>query len=413
MVTELVLGVGFLGLLACAPVAVAQQPETLRVALYPYVPNGRELFFKLEAAFEATHPGVNVELVESKALTDMYYDGGLLQVDADIYEIDTVLLPDMVRAGKIAPITLPNADFLPETRQAVQWNGRAWAVPHWTCGNFLFYRNGDTAIENAGTWEDLVAAFSVDSVWFVDLKGSSTLGEWYLTAVASLDGDSAGVLNRLQSPLLDSAVVQQLQALLGPCPVGYCRSRTFHDRVGFYARQFARGRARAYIGYSETLHYVLEEIADSCGPTDGCRTAGEIAVRALPLLAPQGKPVGWVDAFGISTTLTGRKKSLALEFIDFATSWQAYQLILNPEWPAAPRYLLPALRLSAAKPELDPPLYPALFAAFGVRLMVTAESLNDLLRSRGKALDCQLPPDRGDAKWAKECQGATQSGTRD
>ena len=392
--------------------ASPQQPETLRVALYPYVPSGRELFFKLEAAFEASHPGVNVELVESKPLMEEYYDGGLLQVDADIYEIDTVLLPDMVRAGKIAPISLPNANFLPEAREAVQWNGGTWAVPHWTCGNFLFYRKGDTAIENAKTWEDLVAAFGADSVWFVDLKGSSTLGEWYLTAIAGLDGDPTSVLNRLQSSSLDPAAVQKLQALLTPCPAGYCRSRALHDRAGYYARQFARGKARAYLGYSETLHYALQEIADSCGPTDGCRTVGEIAVRALPLLAPHGKPVGWVDAFGISATLTGRKKSLALEFIEFATSWQAYQLILNPEWPAAPRYLLPALRLSTAKPELDPPLYPALFAAFGARLILTGDKLNDTLRDRGKALDCRLPPERGDAKWAQQCQTASPPSPR-
>lgn len=200
--------------------------------------------------------------------------------------------------------------------------------------------------------------------------------------------------------------MQRLQVLLGPCPAGYCRSADLHYRTGYYARQFARGRARAYIGYSETLHYALQEIADSCGVTDGCRRADEIAVRALPMLSPQGKPVGWVDGFGISATLTGRKKDLAREFIKFATSWQAYQLILNPEWPAAPRYLLPALRLSTAKPELDPPLYPALFAAFGTRLILTAEGLNKTLRDHGTALDCALPPERGDAKWAKDCQRA-------
>ena len=67
-----------LGFIALSGVVGAQSPETLRVALYPYVPDGRSLFFKLEAAFEASHPGVNLELVESKPLVDDYYDGGLL-----------------------------------------------------------------------------------------------------------------------------------------------------------------------------------------------------------------------------------------------------------------------------------------------------------------------------------------------
>lgn len=416
----LLIGVLVAGIVAFAGTGTAQQPETLRVALYPYVPGGRELFFKLEAAFEARHPGVNVELVESSSgpggkpipLADDYYDGGLLRVDADIYEIDTVLLPDMVRAGKIAPIALPSADFVSEARQAVQWNGATWAVPHWICGNFLFHRAGDTALEQAKTWDDLVSAFEAGSGWFVDLKGSSTLGEWYLTAIAGLDGDPASVVNRLQSSSLEPAAVEKLQALLRPCPAGYCRSRAFHDRAGYYARQFARGRARAYIGYSETLHYALQEIADSCGPTDGCRTPAEIAVRSLPLLAPQGKSVGWVDGFGVSSALTGRKKSLALEFIEFATSWQAYQLVLNPEWPAAPRYLLPALRLSATNPELNPLLYKALVSAFGSRLILTADGLNKVLRDRGKALDCALQPERGDVKWMKDCHTGAPPPTR-
>ena len=76
---------------------------------------------------------------------------------------------------------------------------------------------------------------------------------------------------------------------------------------------------------------------------------------------------------------------------------------MNPEWPAAPRYLLPALRLSATNPELTPPLYKALVSAFGSRLILTAEGLNKILRDRGKALDCALPPERGDAKWMKDC----------
>lgn len=401
-----------LGLVALCGAVAAQSPETLRVALYPYVPKGRELFFKLEAAFEAAHPGVNLELVESKPLVEDYYTDGLLETDADIYEIDTVLLPDMIRKGKIAPLTPPNGDFVPEARQAVQFNGSTWAVPHWICGNFLFYRKGDKAITKAKTWEELLTAFGANTAWFVDLKGTSTLGEWYLTVIAGLDGDAASVARRVQAPSLDPAAVQKLQVLLGPCPAGYCRSADLHYRTGYYARQFARGRARAYIGYSETLHYALQEIADSCGVTDGCRRADEIAVRALPMLSPQGKPVGWVDGFGISATLTGRKKDLAREFIEFAASWQAYQLILSTETGAAPRYLLPALRLSTRNPELDPPLYKALYAAFGTRLILTATDLNDTLRKRGKALDCQLPPERGDAKWAQQCQTASPPSPR-
>src|SRR3989442_12641711 len=110
-------------LAGCVVRGTPPQPETLRVAMYPFVPRGPELFATLRKAFEADRPGVTLELVDSRPgppggksipLLNDYYKGGLLAIDADIYEIDAVLLPDMVRGRKIAPLTLPNADFGPE-----------------------------------------------------------------------------------------------------------------------------------------------------------------------------------------------------------------------------------------------------------------------------------------------------------
>src|SRR5436309_8699190 len=88
-------------LVGCAARGSAPPPETLRVAMYPFVPRGPELFTTLKEAFEAERPGVTLELVDSRPgppggkripLLDDYYKGGLLKVAADVYEIDTVLL---------------------------------------------------------------------------------------------------------------------------------------------------------------------------------------------------------------------------------------------------------------------------------------------------------------------------------
>lgn len=392
--------------------AVPPPPEILRVALYPYVPGAHDLFFKLEAAFEASHPGVNVELVESyrdpqsgelTSLSESYYDGGLLKVEADIYEIDNVLLYEMKEAGKIVPIGLPRKDFFPEARAAVQIDGATWAVPHWICGNFLFYEKGDSEIEQAGTWQELTKAFEKSAGLLLDFKGTSTLGEWYLIGLAGMDGNAAAVLKKLEGGPLEGQAVNALHALLQRCPAGYCRSRDLHERVGYYARVFARGKARAYIGYSESLYNALQEIAANCTAADGCRTPDQIAVRALPTVTPQGKQVGWTDGLAIAANLTEKKKALAIEFIEFATSWKAYQLVLNPDGYSPPKYLLPALVPLTPKPELDPSLYPAFYKAFGSRIIPTAKGLNKSLRDRGGQLDCALPPERDDVKWVTKC----------
>lgn len=407
-----------LGLLVSGAVTLPQaqvpQPETLRVALYPFVPTPRELFHKLEAVFEAEHKGVNLELVErtrtGEPLADSYYSGGLAEVDADIYEIDTVLLPELVESGKLAELTLPfDANRLvPGTAEAVRYGGKTWAIPHWVCGNFLFYRRDDSAVEGAATWEDLRAALGPAGSLLLDLKGKSTLGEWYLTALAAADGDPARILNRLLQaphPPLDAGAVKILKSVLALCPAGYCRSDDFHYRPGFYARMFARGQVRIYIGYSETMHYALREVAENCGPTSGCLTETQVGVRQLPLGVPQGRPVGWVDGLAISANLSGPKRQLAEKFIELATSWRGYQLVLNPDNGQPPRYLLPALAWRVSDAGLTGRLYEAFDHAFGPRLFLTARGLYTALRDSGKRLDCELPPDRGDIKWEKACRG--------
>src|SRR5262245_1116365 len=225
--------------------ATSQAQGMLSVVLYPYVPQAREVFF----TFEAAHPGVKVALVEHytdtqshepRRLSDDYYEGGLLQAEADIHEIDTILLADMVQAGKITPLELPQRDFLPEARSAVQMDGQTWGVPHWACGNFVFYEQGDAAIEQATSWQELVSALQTGGGLLVDFTGTSTLGEWYLTSVTGLDGGPQAVLEWLWSPELAPPAVEALRSLLQLCPAGYCRSREMHDRPGYYARMFAR-----------------------------------------------------------------------------------------------------------------------------------------------------------------------------
>jgi thiamine pyridinylase len=112
-------------------------------------------FEKLESRFECDRPGVNVVLVSSANATDDYYSDdesahkGFQYVSADVYEIDTILLTEFIALGKIAPISLPYDDFAPEAIEAVSRGGKVYGVPHWRCGNFLFYRAGDVEIANA------------------------------------------------------------------------------------------------------------------------------------------------------------------------------------------------------------------------------------------------------------------------
>jgi thiamine pyridinylase len=273
-------------------IAVSGQPVeavNLRVALYPFTPDRLALFQKLESAFECQNPGVNVVLISTSNAVDNYYDyedddkgqKGFQFVDADVYEIDTILLSDFVALGKVSPIDLPYHDFSPEAIQAVSRDGKIYGVPHWLCGNFLFYRKSDTQIRDARSWRDISTVLaSRNEGLLVDLMGSSTLGEWYLTALSSVAG-----LDKAQRQIVDGApisddAVSHLQTILAKCPARYCRSKALHNNTGFYARAFVRGQGAVYIGYSETIYYGLREATENCppGPAVWARTISPCAL---------------------------------------------------------------------------------------------------------------------------------------
>lgn len=397
----LLLSLIILSLLFCSnflnSAATAQDTlTTLRVALYPYVPNRHELFYQLEATFEQEHPGVNLELIESSDLVDKYYSGGLEKVDADVYEIDTVLLSDMIELNKITSLDILPSGFTQEALEAVKREGKTYGIPHWLCGNFLFYRKGDTEVEKAVTWKELNEVLrKTGKPLFVDFKGSSTLGEWYLTLLAEQNSLETAQKTIIESSSLDKSVVSNLSSILMNCPAGFCRNDKLHDNTGYYARAFISGKARAYIGYSESLYYGLQHGLDNCLPTSGCLSENEVAVRRLPTINNDKdiNGIGWVDALAIPPKLSEQKKKIALEFINFTISDRAYKKILEPLYGQAPPYLIPARKLSNIN---NAPLYQQLYPAHAGRKTGTLLKLNSRLREFGKQLDQTLPNERTD-----------------
>ena len=82
----------------------APEAITLRVALYPYVPDRYALFALLAREFQRRNEGVTLDLVEVAPTKD-YYDGGLLALNADVYEIDTILLSEMIATARSRHLT--------------------------------------------------------------------------------------------------------------------------------------------------------------------------------------------------------------------------------------------------------------------------------------------------------------------
>jgi thiamine pyridinylase len=282
-------------------------------------------------------------------------------------------------------------------------NGVVYAVPHWLCGNFVFYRKGDNAIRDAATWTDLVKILAQrNKPLLFDMFGRLTIGEWYLTLLSDRIGVEAAQQAILANQPPNDDVLSDLKQILLGCPTGYCRSRTYHDRTGFYARAFIRGEAQAYVGYSETLHYALSELLSNCGLGTSCLAPDEIAVRRLPTVkGTASEGIGWVDGLALSKEATGATRDAAIKFIEFATSADGYKVALQPIFGEGPRYLLPAR--TGVVPS-GAPLYPDLLAAHAGRKTGTTPGLNASLRKLSVKLNCLLPVDRTDTKSQGTCQ---------
>jgi len=280
----------------------------LRVVLYPYVPDYQGFARQIAKNFKASAEGKDIAL-EPVDLTDGYYDSKsdeyIGRTTADIYEIDSVLLTDMATAHQIRP--LPDAikpakdEFIDTAQRRTLIGGTAYGYPQWVCANFLFYRSDDSAIAGAKTLADLEHAMATPgtgSQWLLaDLKGSSTLGEFYLMALFDQYKDWSTVAAHLSG--LENEEVSDVLRLAALCDHGRCHSATRHAVVGAYGREFAHGRGRILVGYSETLYYVGAENA-LCSKADNCLSTDALAVKLVPLDDQGVTPMIWVDNFALS-----------------------------------------------------------------------------------------------------------------
>ncbi|WP_029583842.1 hypothetical protein [Bradyrhizobium sp. URHD0069] len=383
-----------------------QSRRILRVSLYPFIPDAKSAAWIIEEAFERRYPTIDLRI----SFAPRYYDhrpgkGGVIDEVADVYELDSIFLADFVEANRLQPVKAAAAAMIPFAERAASHKGVTYGTPHWVCGNFLIYRSPDTALREVRTLHDLENAFSQPlrerGGLLIDLKGSSTLGEMYLDGLMDLYQSTALALQRLDAQNPDRSVLNAMERVIKLSQSRFGRDEDYHQRSGFYGRQFARGNGRALVGYSELLHYVLTEASQSCLHDEKCvdpargKHASQIAVTEWPLADEGSQPIGWVDLFVVDVAVKGQRLRDARAFISFMIENETYRMLLIPDLNIreAPRYLLPAREdvYSDSDVLAAAPLYTSFRKAINNAISVSAPKLNERLRAMGAALDGALP----------------------
>lgn len=365
----------------------------LTVALYPLIPAFTEYRYQVMTGFAATPAGQSVDL-DLPDLSDGYYDPGsphfIESAQADVYEVDSIFLRDFAPARvQSLPKELTPApqEFLPNAQRVANIEGTWYGVPHWVCGNLLFFESQDSQLAHVHTLGELTTVIApnhpVGKGLLVDLKGKSTLGEFYLMALMDKYQDAGVALAHL-SPF-DPSIEADLKAVGAVCDVGFCRSSAYHNAEGFYPAQFARHRGRAMIGYSESLYYLLRESRNACVEKE-CYTDGDLAVTNVPLDDKGVSPMSWVDLFVISKRCAGQCLHDAIAFIRYVNSQSALLQHLTGD---PPRYLLPARASMYTQASLlqKAPLYAKILPLVQDSATPTGAKLGPTLREYGARLD--------------------------
>lgn len=377
----------------------------LHASLYPYIPDASGAYFSIEQTFEALNPEIDLRI----SLNANYYSEevngrGILYEKADVYEVDSVLFADFLRLNKAA--LLPSG-WAEQMGPLVPWavkiaqtsEDQLYGIPHWLCGNFLWYRAGDTEISKIRNLSDLERSIGRsprrEGSLLIDLKGKSTLGELYLDALMDRYNDGKAALSHVDPEMIDPEALRAIERALLLVGPGMGRDEDYHNRTGFYARQFARGSGRVYVGYSEQLYYALSESMQSCRKDEYCLKHSDLQVAEWPMSDRGSSPIAWVDMLIVDANASSSTRMDAEKFVRFMMEVETYRMLLVPAIGSgdAPRYLLPAREEAYTDPEIleAAPLYTDLRNRIDRATPLTDSNLNRHLRDIGHNIDKLLP----------------------
>jgi thiamine pyridinylase len=356
---------------ACAPgvkTVRGEEPPTasrpLKAVLFPYIPDSAGDHFAsltqtLEKNFEQSHPGIDLTLVIDLNVDS--YDSGTLNTllgsggdGAQVVEVDTLLLGDLVSSHLVQPVSMDNPGVLPTAWQAVTVGGTAYGVPTYLCSNVIYAPSKD--ITSAGDGQALLKTLRDIAPGRTPLAsnyvGSWTLSGLYLDAWA--DTHSAAEVSSAYTAPVDPATMAVFGPIVNSCASAGsaknpCLDGTYKDNdeaENAYAAQTANG----YMGYTESL-FAIRKAQPS---------------RPLPTVisAPLGTgthPMMFVDALVFNASCTGQCLQDAQAFAAYMSSLPVRSLIaFSQDTPAQtfPRYLLQARQdFYQASPASTDPMY--------------------------------------------------------
>nr|WP_238539782.1 extracellular solute-binding protein [Corallococcus macrosporus] len=338
----------------------------MKVVLFPYIPDAAgdgfaSLEQRLEADFEREHSDIDVDIVFDANL-DLYDldEGGTLNQllgqgpgAAQVVEIDTLILGDLVAKGWVQPVALEAGVAHPAAEQAVSISGQSYGVPTYLCSYVVYSNSPDlsSATDGASLVQVLTDVAPGVRPLSVNYNGSWTLPSSYLDAWA--DTNPTGALSQALSLPLDGTALDSFEDVVRSCEleagVNPCLDGTYADNA-LAEEAFATGQANGFMGYTERLFFIRKANPGMALPE----------VISVPL-GTGSAPAVFVDALVVNAQCTGTCAEDARAFTDFMKDPAVRSLIaFSGDAPqgTTPRYLLQATQaFYQQEPARSDPMY--------------------------------------------------------
>ncbi|WP_224368696.1 hypothetical protein [Hyalangium versicolor] len=327
-----------------------EKPRALKAVLFPYIPdsagdNFASLKQRLEHDFEQLHSDIDLDIVFDLNL-DVYdlSEGGTLNrllgegsEAAQVVEIDSLLLGELVSKGWIQPVPAEVGDAFPTARQAVSIQGKSYGTPTYLCTNVVY--SVGPSIHSATDGDSLVHILSSldtgKTPLVANYDGSWTLPAWYMDAWA--DTHPAEEVSKSLALPLDAPAMGEFKKVVDGCAnaqnANPCLDGTYADN-SLPEEAFAKGQANGFMGYTERLWVIRHANPNLPLPQ----------VMSAPL-GTGSHPVIFVDTLVLNAHCTGDCLEDAHDFSEFMSTPEVRSIIaFSQDAPQGtlPRYLLQA-----------------------------------------------------------------------
>jgi thiamine pyridinylase len=320
---------------------------TLRVALYPHVPNQTWTSHVITQRWAEQHPDVKLEFVWTWDRWDGGYDSQPSK-EFDVVGLDTLYLRDFVGDGLLSAVPVPKGkDFFPFALEACKIGQEFYGVPYLTCQPVLFTREGDTDLKEAKTVSEIYKILGSFDDWLLkpygDERGLLSTEFSSGTATVCLLIDAIAELNPgskvLSVPDPSQIDTTALNLVIKLKETAGNRQAAWDNYSNARARWYADGYGRALFGYTERLAKMP------------ANTQKRLNVQPISF-TQRTHDLFYVDALAVPSGLSKERKQLAIELIGVITASETIAEIMVPRGDV-PQYLLPARQEALDKIKLD------------------------------------------------------------